>query len=125
MRFAQRWSLLLLMLWSLNAPAQSPEQKLTITGKLVRLMAIGGESPGWAIELNPAIKLGDKQVTSLQVRYRNASQLEKLENKRVKATGKLVQRQGVETGTQTVLDVSSIREVKTAADTSTAPPKTP
>jgi hypothetical protein len=53
MRFAQRCSALLLVLLSVNTWAQSPEQKLTVTGKLVRVMAIGGESTGWAIELNP------------------------------------------------------------------------
>jgi hypothetical protein len=124
MWFALRIAVGILVCLSGNAWAQSPGQKLTVTGKLVRVMAIGAESTGWAIQMNPAVRLGDKQVSSVQVRYRDASKLEKLENKQVKATGKLVQRQGVETGTQPLVDISSIKEVKTAADTSTTQPNT-
>jgi hypothetical protein len=122
MRFARRGSLVVLALLSINAWAQSPEQKLTVTGKLVRVMAIGGESTGWAIELSPAIKLGDKQVSSLQVRCRSASKLEKLENKQVKATGKITHQQGVETGVQPILEISSIKEAKSTPGIAATPP---
>jgi hypothetical protein len=106
-------------LWA-QAPAQSQtpqqkEQKLAVTGKLVRQMAIGAESTGWAIEFDPAITIDDKQVHSLQVSYSNSSRLEKLENKQVKASGKLGHTQGVETGQQPVLEISSIKEVKPPA----------
>jgi uncharacterized membrane protein YcgQ (UPF0703/DUF1980 family) len=97
-----------------SAPEQK-EQKLAVTGKLVRQMAIGAESTGWAIEFDPAITIEDKQVHSLQVSYSNSSKLEKLENKQVKASGKLGHKQGVETGQQPVLEIASIKEVKTPA----------
>lgn len=121
MRFMPRCTVLILVLLNTNAWAQSPEPKLTVTGKLVRVMAIGGESTGWAIEMDPAITLGDKQIGALQVRYRSTSKLEKLENKRVKATGKITRQRGVETGAQPVLDISSIKE---AASTPGTQPKT-
>jgi len=108
-------------LWA-QTPAQSqspaPEQKepkLAVKGKLVRQMAIGAESTGWAIEFDPAITIEDNQVHSLQVSYGNSSKLEKLENKQVKAIGKLGHQQGVETGRQPVLEISSIKEVKPPA----------
>ena len=41
MGFAQRTGLLILALVSIGADAQSPDQKLTVVGKLVRVMAIG------------------------------------------------------------------------------------
>jgi len=111
MRFT-RIAALILMLASVGASAQAPDQKLTVTGKLVRVMATGAESTGWGIELGLAMTVDNKEITSIQVRYRSASKLEKLANKQVKASGKLVQRQGVETGEQPVLEISSIKEAK-------------
>jgi len=57
------------------------------------------------------------------VRYSSASKLERLADKQVRASGKLVHQQEVETGKQPVLDISSIKEVKATADT--AQPKSP
>jgi len=121
MRFAKLSAVLIFVcfgisLWA-QTPAQSqaPEQKLAVTGKLVRQMAIGAESTGWAIEVDPAITIDDKQVHSLRVSYSNSSRLEKLENKQVKASGKLGHKQGVETGQQPILEISSIKEVKPPA----------
>jgi hypothetical protein len=54
------------------------------------------------------------QVDSIEIDYPNTGKLEKLVNKRVKATGMVAHRQGVETGERPVLVVSSIREVKAA-----------
>jgi heat shock protein HslJ len=94
--------------------AQPQERQITLTGKLSRVMAIGGESTGWAIQLEPETTIDGKRVDSVEVDSSNIGRLEKLENKRVKATGMLSHRQGVETGDRRLLVVSSIREVKTA-----------
>ena len=123
MGFAQRTGLLILVLVSVGANAQSPDQKLTVVGKLVRVMAIGAESTGWAIEMGSAITIDDKRVNSIQVRYHSASKLEKLTNKQVRASGKLVRRQGVETGEQSVLNISSIKEAKAADERAPGRPK--
>jgi len=53
-----------------------------------------------------------KQVQVIEVAYRNAKRLEELENKLVRASGKLAHRIGVETGERTVVEITSIREVK-------------
>ena len=126
MRFAKLSAVLIFVCFGVHLLAQTPAQtqtpaagqkepKLAVTGKLVRQMAIGAESTGWAIELDPAITIDDKQVHSLQVSYSNSSKLEKLENKQVKASGKLGHKQGVETGQQPVLEISSIKEGKPPA----------
>ena len=83
-RFVRRIDVLILALASAGAGGQSPVQKLTVTGKLVRVMAIGAESTGWAIEMGSAITIDNKQVNSIQVRYHSASKLEKLTNKQVR-----------------------------------------
>jgi hypothetical protein len=95
--------------------AQPREQEITVTGKLVRVMAIGAESTGWAIEFEAATDIDGKPLSSIQISYRKTGKLEKLENKRVKASGKLTYRQGVETGQQRVLDISSMKEAKPAS----------
>jgi hypothetical protein len=92
--------------------AETRAQKITVTGKLIRVVAIGGESTGWAIHLESEITIDNKQVNSIEVDYSETGKLEKLENRRVKAIGKLSRRHGVETGDRSVLDISSIRETK-------------
>jgi heat shock protein HslJ len=105
---------LILAFVSVYLQAQPAEQKITVTGKLVRAMAIGGESTGWTVEFESSTTIDGKPVNSIQVSDHKAGELEKLENKRVRATGQLTHRHGVETGEQVVLDVSSIREAKAA-----------
>ena len=53
--------MLILALASAGAGGQSPVQKLTVTGKLVRVMAIGAESTGWSIELESTITVDNKK----------------------------------------------------------------
>ena len=98
------------------APAQTVStQKIAVAGKLVRAMAVGGESTGWILELESTTTIDGKQVNSIQVSYRKTEQLEKLENARVMVTGKITRRHGVETGEHLVLDVSSIKKSKATA----------
>jgi hypothetical protein len=103
---------LLLALVSVHLQTQPQDREVTLTGKLVRAMAIGGESTGWVLELESTTNVDGRQVGSIQVSYAKTEKLEKLENKRVRATGKLSHRQGVETGEQPILAVSSIKQVK-------------
>jgi hypothetical protein len=108
------------------APTQPVSlQKIAVTGKLVRAMAIGGESTGWILELESAVTIDGKPVNSIQVSYRKTEKLEKLENARVRVTGQITHRHGVETGEQLVLDVSSIKETKATAQPAPAQPGLP
>ena len=88
------------------------EPKITVTGRLIRALAIGGESTGWVIQVESEISIDGKRVNSIEVDSHDIEKLKKLENKRVRASGKLSHRHGVETGNRSVLDVSSIREFK-------------
>lgn len=109
MRIARLSITLILALVSVSLQAQSPEQPITLVGKLVRTMAIGAESTGWTLELDSATTIGGKEVTSIQVRYRKTGNLEKLQDQHVTATGSLTHQQGVETGDHAVLNVSSMK----------------
>jgi heat shock protein HslJ len=112
MRIARLSAGLILALVSFYSQAQQPEQQITLTGKLVRVMAIGGESTGWALELDSPTTIDKKEVKSIQVSYRKTSKLEELANKHVKASGKLAHQNGVETGEQPVFNISLIKEFK-------------
>ncbi|MGC1424073.1 MAG: META domain-containing protein [Terracidiphilus sp.] len=104
----------ILALPSFSLQAQPSEQEITVKGKLVRAMAIGAESTGWVLELDPAINIGGKQLTSIQVSDPKAGELEIFTDKRVRITGTISQRTGVETGEQPVLNVASIKQAKPA-----------
>jgi heat shock protein HslJ len=120
MRMARLTASLILTLLCISLQAQTPEQKLTVTGKLSRAMAIGGETTGWVIQLESEITIKGKQVDSIELDYHKTSKLEKLQNQRVQVVGTLSHRQGVETGDRTVLVASSIREAKATAQPKSA-----
>jgi len=102
----------LLFLGSSALAQPNKSDKLTVMGKLSRVMAIGAETSGWAIDLNPVLTVNGKQVSSLEVKSPNPKKLESLENKFVKAKGTLANAVGVETGERPVLNLSSIKEIK-------------
>jgi hypothetical protein len=105
--------LVFLLIFAVPNPSQpGKSDKLTVMGKLTRVMAIGAETSGWAIDLNPVLTVNGKQVSSLEVKYSNTKKLEALENKKVQAKGTLSNAVGVETGERPVLSLSSIKEIK-------------
>ena len=94
-----------------QATGGEQEVALTVTGRLERVVRIGGESTGWAIKLDSPVKIEGKPMKSIEVNHQT-KRFEKLENRRVEATGKLTFWHGVETGYWPVLDVSTIQETK-------------
>jgi heat shock protein HslJ len=90
----------------------SAQETVTVIGKLSRVAAIGGESTGWAIELEAETVIKGNAVHSVEVTSHDIHRLEALENKRVRATGKVSYWHGVETSRRFVLEVSSIQEAK-------------
>ena len=122
MRVARVSTALILMLFCVCSHAQERAQKINVTGKLSRAMAIGGESTGWSIQLESETTIDGHQVSSIEVDYPKTAKLEKLDGKRVTAIGTLSHRKGVETGERPVLVVSSIKEAK--VKTQPAPAKT-
>jgi hypothetical protein len=104
--------LFLLFLPAAGLAQDKQAQELNVTGKLTRVMAIGGESSGWAIELDPQIPIEGKQMASLEITYPKTKKLEKFENHYVDATGTVVHRHGAESGDRLVLEVSFLRKSK-------------
>jgi hypothetical protein len=90
---------------------QSPkmQDKLTMTGKLTRAMAAGGETTGWMLELDTEATIEGKTFHSIEIDYPKVKKLEKLVDQQVAAEGKLAHRQGVESEDRWVLEVTSIK----------------
>jgi hypothetical protein len=82
-----------------------------VTGKLVNIVGLGGESTGWAIQLDSDFSVEGKAVDSIELDGLT-KKAEKLENKHVEVVGKLSHRHGVERGDWVVLEVVSIKQVK-------------
>lgn len=108
---------LILALSALPSEARAQGPKIVVIGELQRVVAIGGESTGWVVQLESEISIDGKEAASIEVEYNNARKLELLENKRVEARGVLSHRQGVERGERAVLVVSAIRKAKTVTQT--------
>jgi hypothetical protein len=102
-----------LVVLCLFLPLAAKSNKLIVTGTLEQVMAIGGESTGWAIQLNPVIIVGGRQISSLELKSPDTHKLASLREKFVQAKGTLTTVQGVETGDRPVLELSSIHVVKT------------
>ena len=112
MRRAQIGIGLILAICFICFVADPEESIITVRGKLSRVMAIGGESTGWEIQLDSQTSIDRKQVHPIEIHSQQVGQLESLQDKLVRATGKIVHRQGVETGNRPILDISSIREIE-------------
>jgi len=113
MRYLRLWmvaGLLLSSSWLLGQEMTS-KKPIKISGKLSRVMAIGGESTGWMVNLEPKVTVDGKNLESVEIDYTKTEKLEKLENKMVVAKGKLTVRHGTERGDRQVLEVSSIKEM--------------
>jgi len=93
-------------------PQEAPApKKITITGKLTRVMAIGGETSGWSLEFKHRITLEGKKVRSVEVAG-PLEELEKLKGQHVRAEGAVAHHTGMERGEYTVFEISSIHAVK-------------
>jgi hypothetical protein len=87
-----------------------PAKPITVTGKLTRAMAIGGESTGWTIELDNELTVDSHPIKSIEVDA-PAAKLEPLADKHVSARGRLTTIESPERGKRTILKISRIREL--------------
>ena len=94
------------------------EKGLTVRGKLVHVMAIGGETTGWGIELDKPLDIEDRKVFLLEIEAKGM-QLGEFENSQVEAWGLLKMRQGVERKFWPVLEVKVLKDIPSGR----APPK--
>ena len=107
-----RGSLFAVAFFLLGALAHAQETKatpktITTTGQLQRIMAIGGETTGWALALAEPVQLESGPVKRLEIDP-GRTHLEAFENRRVRLSGALERRQGVERGSYWVLVVDKI-----------------
>jgi hypothetical protein len=111
MRIARASLVLILTLCCVCLHAdESDPQKVTLVGTLHRVMAIGGESTGWMVQVDSETTIDGKPISSIEVSdIRKPTQLADFENKRVKIAGKVVYRHGVETGIQPYVEIMTIK----------------
>ena len=64
--------------FSICLAAASQQEEITVTGKLARAMAIGGESTRWAIELDAPMDIEGKQLHSIEVASQDPKKLNQL-----------------------------------------------
>ena len=89
---------------------ESDPQKITLVGTLHRAMAIGAETTGWMVQVDSDTMIDGKPISSIEVSdTRKPKELEGFENKRVKIAGKVAYRHGVETGTQSYVEITNIK----------------
>ena len=94
-----------------SAQEAHPQKKITVVGRLTRLMSMGAETTGWSLELRHGITLEGKKMKSIEISG-PAEEFEKLNDRRVRAKGTLIHRTGIERADHLVLEVSSINAVK-------------
>lgn len=96
-----------------RAAAQGTPVEGTVeaTGKLVKVMAVGGETTGWAIEFEKEVSFGGNGVHSIEVEG-DVKKFGKLENKKVTVKGSIVHRPGPERKDRMVFVVQKIKEWK-------------
>jgi len=95
----------------IDAKQTEKQNMITVTGKLERVAAIGGETTGWAIQMDSETKIKDKIVKSIEVNH-DTKKFENLANERVQAKGRVAFRNTIERGEWPILEVSTIREIK-------------
>jgi hypothetical protein len=90
------------------------EGTVEATGKLVKVMAVGAETTGWAIQFENEVSFGGNAVHSIEVDG-DVKKFAKLENKKVTVKGTIVHRSGVESKDRMVFVVQKIKEWKAPA----------
>ena len=90
------------------------EGTVEATGKLVKAMAVGAETSGWAIEFEKEVSFGGNDVHSIEVEG-DVKKFGKLENKKVTVKGIIVHRPGTERKDRMVFVVQKIKEWKAPA----------
>lgn len=113
MRFLTTGIICFLMVSYGCAQEKGDQEMITVTGKLARAVAIGGETTGWAIELDSPLEVEGKKLKRIEVDTGdNDEKAKELENKQVQITGTLEKRHGVERGEYWVIAAKEIEEIK-------------
>ena len=122
MRFPRASGSLLFILLSVSSvtlaqkePPLQPGEMLLI-GKLTQVMGIGGETTGWALELNSDVTIDGRTYRSIEVSGPQ-KKLARLVDQEVKARGFIKHRKSVERKDWVVFQISSIQLKKPTGTT--------
>lgn len=110
MRYTRVAAICFLLFSILSFPLRAQSKEISVTGKLTRVIAIGGESSGWAVQLDSETNIDGKSLHSIEVTSSDPSKFEKLLDKHIKLTGKLTHAHGVETGERPAASSSPSRK---------------
>ncbi len=88
------------------------QEPITVTGKLVKIVAIGGETTGWAVEIDSPLEVDGKRLNRIEIDP-NRKKIDSFNNKRVEVIGTLKKRSGIERKEYWVIMVNKIREIET------------
>ncbi len=81
---------------------------VTVTGVLQRVVAIGGETPGWTLRLDRAVRIGARTYRTVDIDPAGRD-LAPYVGRRVQITGRLEMRTGVERGNYPVIVVHQVQ----------------
>lgn len=113
MRFWTIGIICFLMVSFAYAQKEGEQEMITVTGKLARVVAIGGETTGWAVKLDSPLEVEGEKLSQIEVDAgSNGEKIRELENKQVRITGTLEKRHGVERGEYWVIAAKEIEEIK-------------
>ncbi len=86
---------------------------ITVTGVLVTIAAIGGETTGWAVDLDSPLLVEGKKLNRVEIDPGEAGEkTDGLKGRRVEVVGSLGKRFGIERKEYWVLTISAIHEMK-------------
>lgn len=92
---------------------EGEKETITVTGKLARVVAIGGETTGWVVKLDSPLEVEGKNLNKIEVDPgSDGENINALEDKHVQITGTLEKRLGVERGEYWVIAAREIEEIK-------------
>lgn len=87
--------------------------EVTVTGKLTILYMIGGESLGWAVELDSPLEIKGETLNVIEIDLQGKKiNLLAFTDGKVKITGRLAKRHGTERGEYWVIEFGSIKTLR-------------
>ena len=109
---------------SLGAEEKRDPEKITVTGKLLRVVVMGGDTTGWVVKLDTSLKLAGKDYERIEIDPKGTD-LEPYVGKHMEITGTVGVRKGLKRGEYFILEGISIRNLlprkKSGAGTSLLP----
>jgi hypothetical protein len=95
--------------FALGGSHDKGQETIIVSGRLIKIAAIGGETTGWAIDLESPLEIDGKQSVRIEVDPGNKD-IARFEDRQVEVTGTLEKRRGIERGVYPVIVIEKISE---------------